>query len=1051
MLILFYAPCSLRFAPSSLRHALCISKEAKMRKKWLSFLLVFLLPAALYSGTTGKIAGVVKDKETGEPLPGANVVIVGTTLGAATNLNGEYVVINVPVGTYAVKANFIGYSSLTISNNRVSADLTTEVNFNLSAEAIGLGEVQIIAERPLVNKNVTNSTRIKTAEDIKNLPLRGFRNVVAVEAGVTEVGGRLYVRGGRREEIAAYIDGVFQNNPLTGRPSGDLINNSIEEVNFQAGGFNAEYGFANSGVILTTTKTGGSAYRVAGELITDEFLSKTSKTLGTYSYGHNLYNLAVSGPIPGLAGKKVKFYLAGERRFLEDQSPSGFAFQRLKMDASGNPLDASGNPITFADSSAAAVLGWNLNDAFPQFDTDGVLEPFQFDEQGIWPDRSSSEWLWNGNVTFDLRPLQIKIGGNSHRQDQRLLAGFSPGADFQNTLDGAGIGFALWNSRNNPKQENWRDSYSAKVTHTLGAKTFYTAQLNYFRDKFVRSSVGFGDAFWNLGDAPGVDIGALGPDGDGLINPAISQQGTRPTLDPRSANLFASLGTQPGLYWKLNWTFWGAKADLTHQIGRTHEIKTGFEYRRNTYRQYVIGGYGAADLHSLAQSLAQVGEGGVTPEQAYQGNFVDNFGYDIFGNEISGGGRNGAKHPVIAAAYLQDKIELRDLVINVGLRWDYFDPDNDGIADVENVVTAKNPQVGNITDLSEENFVSNRTKTSLSPRLGFSFPVTDRTVFHAQYGKFIQTPELQRLYVSTTLYARNLASGNFFTNPNPNLEPIRTTAYEAGFRHQIGDNAALDLTTYYKEIRNYVRLRNLDFARPIPYAIFTSEDYGTVKGFSLTFSLRRTSRIAASANYTLQYAAGTGSDANTLYNVAWQQGVDPTFVAPLDFDRRHIGSFNLDLRTNPDDGPTFLGGKILGGVGANLLLTFGSGLSYTPVRVQTEVLAGTAGYFPIAQVGSSTGPWTYQLDLKLDKTFDIGGVNFNAYLWTINLTNALNANWVYPGTGEPGNDGYLDTVAGQNFLRAWGANGAALYNFLLRNPNMVGPPRQIRFGLQFNI
>jgi outer membrane receptor protein involved in Fe transport len=335
--------------------------------------------------------------------------------------------------------------------------------------------------------------------------------------------------------------------------------------------------------------------------------------------------------------------------------------------------------------------------------------------------------------------------------------------------------------------------------------------------------------------------------------------------------------------------------------------------------------------------------------------------------------------------------------------------------------------------------------------LGISFPVSDRTVFHGQYGKFLQTPELNRLYVSTIQYAWNLQSGNFFTNENPNLAPVRTTAYEVGFRHQLGDNAALDMTAYYKEIRDYVRLRNLDFAQPVPYALYTNEDYGTVKGASFTFTLRRTNRFAGTANYTLQYAAGTGSDANTFFNIAWQQGRDPTFVAPLDFDQRHTGSVNVDFRTNKEDGPAFLGGKPLGNVGLNLLFTFGSGLSYTPVRVQTEVFGGTAGYYPIGQVGSATGPWTSQLDLKLDKTFAISSVNFTAYLWAINVLNSLNASWVFPETGEADNDGYLDTVAGQNFVNQWGANGVALYEFLLRNPFMVGPPRQLRFGLQFNL
>lgn len=1021
-----------------------------MAQRTAILLLLLLVPLSLFAGTTGKIVGKITDRESGDSLPGANVAIEGTSLGAASDVSGEFVIVNVPVGTFSLKATFIGYKSVTVTQVRVHQDLTTEINFALPSEAIEVSEITIVADRPLVVKNATNSIRISTAEDIKVLPLRGFRNVVSVQAGVTSVGGRTYVRGGRREEIATYIDGVYQNLPLTGRASGDIANNAIEEVNFQSGGFNAEYGFANSGVINITSKSGASNYNITGEFITDSFLSKTGKTLGAYSYGTDIYNLAVSGPVPGLSSKKVNFYLGVERQLLDDFAPSGFGFNKLIMDAAGNPLDVNGNPITSTTNPSEGGRGYNLDDAFPQFDTDGVIRAYQFDEQGPWPNRGSKTWLWNGNVTFDAaKSLRVKIGGNSRRVDQNDLAGYSPGADLFNNLDGVGIGFALWNSANNPRFQSWQDSYYGKLTHTLGAKTFYTFQINYFRDDFKRTSEMFGDQYWNIGDLGDV-VSQFGPGPDGGQNPFLTVNGQRPIEDARSADLFSALGTQPGQFTDRRWSFWGFKGDLTHQMGRHHEIKAGVEWRRNTYRLFDIGGYGSADLHSMAANLLQVGTG-ITKEQAYQNRFADSFGFDIFGQDGSTGSRNAAKHPIIAAAYLQDKLELDDLVVNFGLRMDYFDAANDGIINLENVITTTRDNFGGISDLADQNFTGNQTKTTFSPRLGFSFPVTDRTVFHAQYGKFVQTPELARLYVSTFQYAQNLQSGNFFTNENPNLDLIKTTAYEVGFRQQIGDNSALDITAYYKEINNYVRLVNLDNAKPIPYAIYRSQDYGTVKGLTFTYNLRPTNRISASANYTLQYAAGTGSDANTLFNIAWQQGRTPSFVAPLDFDQRHTGTFNFDFRTRSDDGPNFLGGKILGNLGLNTLMTFGSGLSYTPVRVQTEVLGGTAGYFPIAQVGSAQGPWTYQIDLKLDKTWSFGRTRFNTFLWVINLTDALNANWVYPGTGEPDNDGFLDTVAGQNFVNTNGVNGTALYNFLLRDPNMAGPPRQIRLGLRVEI
>ena len=1008
-------------------------------------LLLSLVPAAVFAGVTGKIIGIVVDSETKEALPGANVMIDGTNLGAATNVQGGYIMLNVPPGTYTLKTSFIGYREVSVSNVRVHADLTTELNFNLPTEAIEVESIAITATRPLVNKNATNSTRIKTSEEIELLPVRGFRNVISLESGVTNVGGRIYVRGGRREEIATYIDGVYQNNPTTGRASGDVSSNAIEEVNFQTGGFNAEYGFANSGVIQTITKSGGNNYSLSGELITDGFLSQKDKNLGTYSYGYNVYNMSFGGPVPGILNNKVKFYISAERRFNADANPSSFAYNRLIMDDHGNPLDASGNPITFADTSVSAQYGWNTEDAFPG--TDGSYKRYQWDEQGVWPDNSASQWLWNGNVTFDFSPVVVRIGGNSQRVDQRMLAGYSPGADYKNTTSGAGIGFSLWNSDNNPKEQDWRDSYYLKVTHTLNPSTFYTAQVNYFRDKLVRSSVLLVilSGILEMPLVSMLDSMARMVMAFTILTLLSREQDLQPIQDQPTC--FHPLVLNQACTGNRTGSFFGVKADLTKAIGRTHEIKGGLEYRYNDYRSFAIGGYGAADLTSLSQTLASVGQD-FSAEQAYQVKFADSFGYDIFGNETDTG-RNSAKNPVIAAFYLQDKIELEDLVLNIGLRYDYFDPAYDGIADVEKVTTET--LENGVVDLKEENFVKNDAWTNISPRLGFSFPVTDRTVFHAQYGKFVQTPELNRLYVSTFSYAFNLASGNFFRNENPNLGPVRTTAYEVGFRQQMGDNAALDLTAYYKEIRDHVRLVNLNFATPVPYAIYQNQDYGTVKGLSASFTLRRTNRITANVNYTLQWAAGTGSDALTFDNIAWQQGVEPTYVAPLDYDQRHTGSANVDFRTLKDDGPTLFGVKPLGNVGANLLLTFGSGLAYTPVRAQTEVLGGTAGYFPIGQVGSSYGPWNYQLDLKVDKSFKIAGIGMNAYAWILNVTDAFNAVFVYPETGEADNDGYFNTEAGKNFTNTWGQNGVDLYNFLLKNPNMAGTPRQIRLGLRFDL
>ena len=283
---------------------------------------ILFVPIFLFSGTVGKINGNITDRETGTPLAGADVVIVGTTCGAATDANGDYVILNVPVGAHSLTANCIGYFEVAIKDIRVNIDLTRTVNFELPSEATEVSKTEILAEQPLINTNATNTVSILTSEEIQYQPLRGYRQLAGLAAGsVTDYGGFTYVRGGRIEETAYYIDGVYQNNLSFGTPTGTLSAHSLEEVSVQAGGFNAEYGFANSAIVNATTKTGGSRLNIFGEFITDQMLSQSNKQIGTFSYGYNVANLAISGPIPFFKDR-VRFFASIERNYFNDRTPS---------------------------------------------------------------------------------------------------------------------------------------------------------------------------------------------------------------------------------------------------------------------------------------------------------------------------------------------------------------------------------------------------------------------------------------------------------------------------------------------------------------------------------------------------------------------------------------------------------------------------------------------------------------------------------------------------------------------------------------------------------
>jgi len=236
----------------------------------------------IFSQSRGKIAGNVTDKQTGEPIIGVNVLLVGTNYGAATNINGEYYIIGVPVGIYTLRFSFIGYHTISVENVRVQTDLTTEINIEMESEVIETPEVIISAESKFVQRDITSTRRTYTSEVMINIAgLESSEDVFRLQAG-TVIGGRpqrfelaggteiqtrdesvkdIHIRGGRGGEILFLIDGVPVNHPIYGgRSVLDLDISAVEQIELLTGAFSAEYGQAQSGVVNITTKRGGEKF-----------------------------------------------------------------------------------------------------------------------------------------------------------------------------------------------------------------------------------------------------------------------------------------------------------------------------------------------------------------------------------------------------------------------------------------------------------------------------------------------------------------------------------------------------------------------------------------------------------------------------------------------------------------------------------------------------------------------------------------------------------------------------------------------------------------------
>jgi len=240
----------------------------------LILLLCFIQSLPVYAGTTGKIKGKIIDKETSEPILGANVVVEGTYFGAAADEEGEYYINNVPPGKYTLVASAVGYNKVRVENVSVKIDLTTDVNIELISEAIQIGEVVIQAEQPLITKDLTSSSAIVTSEEIRAMPVDNLQQVISLQAGVIkDASGDLHFRGGRSNEVAYLVDGIPVNDVFNGENSVTIENNTIRQVEVISGTFNAEYGQALSGIVNMVIKEGSSNFEGTAEAYLGNFFT----------------------------------------------------------------------------------------------------------------------------------------------------------------------------------------------------------------------------------------------------------------------------------------------------------------------------------------------------------------------------------------------------------------------------------------------------------------------------------------------------------------------------------------------------------------------------------------------------------------------------------------------------------------------------------------------------------------------------------------------------------------------------------------------------------
>ena len=371
-----------------------------------------------------------------------------------------------------------------------------------------------------------------------------------------------------------------------------------------------------------------------------------------------------------------------------------------------------------------------------------------------------------------------------------------------------------------------------------------------------------------------------------------------------------------------------------------------------------------------------------------------------------------------------------------------------------------NPEGASAGEVDVDNvFEDYEPETIFMPRIAFSFPISDEAQFFAHYDVLTQRPpQSNRLEPVDYLFMADRVGALL---NNPDLKSEKTVDYELGFAKTLSLRSALKISAFYKELRDMIQVVNVLGAYPAQYLTYGNIDFGTVKGMSVNFDLRRTGNVSMTANYTLQFADGTGSSASSGQSLVNTGQPNLRTTIPLAFDQRHAISASVDYRYGQGkdyNGPVLFGKNILANAGANMVLSAGSGTPYSKQsNITQEAASGINDRSTLeGSLNGSRLPWQFRISAKFNKEFEIKWSdkkksNVNLYVQIQNLLDAKNIISVYRATGNPEDDGYLTSSAAQNAINAQNSPDSFryLYSLAVNNPNNYSLPRMIRAGLSF--
>jgi len=955
-------------------------------------------------GTAGKIEGTVRD-QSGAPVNGAQVFIVGTAYAGVTNERGYYFINNVPAGTMVVRAQYIGFSPAEVRNVRVFSGQTMTINIPMEQRAIEVSGVTVTVEQtPIVPRDQVASKSIASGEVIQNLPVDAVAQVLRLQPGVVEGrGGNLTIRGGRPGEAATYIDGVLVRS-LTGNNTISVGTNALEEASVTTGAMGAEYGEAQSGVVSLVTRAGGQRLRGNLSFATDDPAGQV------YGTGFNRVEASLGGPI----ARNLTFFLAtaldGQQNGRRAKGAEDIPVYVLN--GVSDTVTVARNPLISTGDSQLVEL--------PSFE--------RYSEGARLPRAWSNSYTIDGNMQYTFGTgSRIRLTAHQTRNEGLNYPG-------RGSLYNTSSQYGFWNM-SNALILNWTQNLAQSSERAL----FFEATVSWQHDQGINS----------------------------IVTPEWAADHKNPSMwftlsKPDFLTTFETFPIDEALLQnlRLNDCRVGRDASRPNMGGcltyiDRQDLLAATEFRLNPYgitpsnQYYPTTGVLAQGGPGLSEETRLTGRVNFD-WQANRYNRV-RFGGDFVKSDISAYGAGNTNqsflnayidHPVRYGLYLSDRIDLGDVVLDLGLRYDrmdskikyprspgrvYTDPIRDGnysaaytaddTAMTDECIRAR--AANDLAALSTCNYFTAKPRGVLAPSIRVSFPVTDRTGFRLSYAHQLQTPSFNFLATGVN---SDLAVSNTNDLFGRDLDFGKTILFEFGIRHAFSDDMVLDFSAYNKDKLSDITGRTLPVVDPFDGAVqminmMTNADFGNVRGVDIRLDRRIGQLFQGTISYTYQTAMTTGSDPNEylrtfarqISSVTGERVSPPQALLTSADNRIHTIAGNVALNFPSGWRSGTLVGRLLENTGLNATFRAASGLPYTRLF---NTGAGTTGpgngfgnsYTGTEQLNSASMPWIRNVDLRVTRALRVGGRDLTLFADLRNLFNWTNLTAIYAETGDVVND-----------------------------------------------